>query len=432
MRSGRALIVWGAGVLAYTAAVLQRTTLGVSGLEAARHFHTSASIVATFVVVQLLTYALAQIPAGLVLDRFGSRVTLVAGAVLMAAGQLLLAHTDSVPLAIAARVVVGCGDALSFGSAIRLVPAWFDARRVPLLTQLTGIVGQLGQVLSAVPFVAILARHGWSAAFTSAAAFGLAIGVVTLLLVRPVPPGVHRDVPRTDLRRLPSDVVEIVRHPATQLGFWSHFTSGFPGMVFAMMWGYPYLTAGEGMSRGAASTLLTLFVLASIAAGPFIGALTQRHPLRRSTLVLLIVCTCVVPLAALVVWPGPAPLWLLLVWIGGMSIGGPGSSVGFDFPRTSLPGHRLGTATGVVIMGGFSGALVAILLLGLILDALRPGGAYDLAAFRLGFAVELPFLALGVAGMLLSRRALRRKMAEHGRRVPRWREVMRSGRITRL
>ena len=46
--------MWGTGVLAYIIAVLQRTSLGVSGLEAADRFGAPASVVSTFVVVQLL------------------------------------------------------------------------------------------------------------------------------------------------------------------------------------------------------------------------------------------------------------------------------------------------------------------------------------------------------------------------------------------
>ena len=125
-------------------------------------------------------------------------------------------------------------------------------------------------------------------------------------------------------------------------------------------------------------------------------------------------------------------LVLLLALIAGISIGGPGSSVGFDFPRTSLARHRLGTATGVVIMGGFVGALIAILLIGVVLDLLRPDGDYDLASFRLAFAVQLPLLAIGVVGMLMTRRNLRRRMAVQGREVPPWREVWRSGRWRQL
>src|SRR5699024_8150289 len=158
----RAYVVWCAAILAYSVAVMQRTTMGVAGLEATERFQASATIVSTFVVLQLLVYALAQVPAGLLLDRYGSRVTITAGAVLMACGQLLIAGSDTVALAVIALIIVGAGDALTFSSAIRLVPAWFSASRAPVLTQLTAIFGQVGQIASAVPFVAVLTLSGWS------------------------------------------------------------------------------------------------------------------------------------------------------------------------------------------------------------------------------------------------------------------------------
>ena len=179
----RAYAVWIAAVTAYSIAVLQRTTMGVAGLEAADRFGASATIVSTFVVLQLGVYALAQIPAGVLLDRYGSRVTLTAGAVLMALGQVLMSQTETVGVAMIARIVLGAGDALTFASAIRLVPAWFPPGRVPLLTQLTGILGQVGQILSAVPFVAVLSVAGWTPAFSSAAALSGIAAVLVLLSV---------------------------------------------------------------------------------------------------------------------------------------------------------------------------------------------------------------------------------------------------------
>lgn len=428
----RAYGVWIAAVVAYSIAVLQRTTMGVAGLEATERFGASATIISTFVVLQLGVYALAQIPAGLLLDRYGSRITLLAGAFLMALGQLLMAQTETVGVAMIARIVLGAGDALTFSSAIRLVPAWFPASRVPLLTQLTGILGQVGQILSAVPFVAVLSFAGWGTAFRTAAACSALAAMLILLVVRATPPGVPRPRVKQDLTKIPLVLGRILRHPSTQLGFFTHFTAGFTGIAFSMMWGYPYLTAGEGLSRPAASAVMTVLVVVAVVGGPLIGAFTQRHPLRRSTLVLVIVATIVVPLLALVLWPGPAPMWLLIVLVSGFSIGGPASSVGFDFPRTDLARHRLGTATGVVIMGGFIGGLVSILLIGMVLDLLRPDGNYDLEAFRLAFAVQLPLLAIGVAGMLITRRTLRRRMAARGQEVPPWRDVWRSGRWRQL
>src|SRR5581483_9450107 len=185
----RAWVVWSVGLLAYIVAVLDRTTLGVSGLQAAHRFGASPGVLSTFVVLQVVVYAAAQVPAGVLLDKLGSKTLIVAGGVLMATGQLILALTTSLPAAIGARAVLGLGDALTFISVLRLVPHWFAPRRVPLVTQLTGICGQLGQVLSAVPFLAVLTGGGWKIAYTAVAALGLLSAALTLSLVHDTPQG---------------------------------------------------------------------------------------------------------------------------------------------------------------------------------------------------------------------------------------------------
>ncbi len=125
----RPWIVWATGLLAYIVAVLDRTTLGVSGLEAGDRFAAGPGLLSSFVVLQIVVYAGAQVPAGLLLDRFGSKALILSGATVMAAGQLTLAFTESLPVAIAARAVVGLGDAVTFISVLRLVPHWFGRIR---------------------------------------------------------------------------------------------------------------------------------------------------------------------------------------------------------------------------------------------------------------------------------------------------------------
>src|SRR5881275_148747 len=135
--STRAWWMWGLAVAAYTVAVFNRASLGVASLQAQHRFHASAGELSTFAVLQLAVYAAMQIPVGVVLDRFGTRRLVVAGALVMAAGQLLLGMSHTVPLAIAARVLVGMGDAMTFISVLRLVGLWFAARQAPVITQLT-------------------------------------------------------------------------------------------------------------------------------------------------------------------------------------------------------------------------------------------------------------------------------------------------------
>ena len=417
--------MWGVGLAAYVVAVLHRTSLGVAGLDAQDRFGVGAGALASFVVLQLLVYAGLQVPVGILLDRFGSLRMIVGGALIMASGQALMAVSDDVTGAVLARVLVGAGDAMTFISVLRLVPQWFPGKRVPVITQLTGLVGQLGQILSAVPLAALLAYQGWTAGFVSAASAGVLVAVLALVALRDTPDARISSGDTMTPRQLGADLKHAWLHPGTRLGLWTHFTTQFTGTVFALMWGFPFLIAGEGLQRETASALLTVFVLTGMAAGPIIGVLTQRHPLRRSWLVLGVVSTNAAGWTLVLAWPGPAPLPVLVVLMLALGLGGPGSMIGFEFARTFNPPRRLGTATGIVNVGGFTASLLTILLVGLILDW-RTGGtaSYDLADFRIALAVQYVVGVAGLLGILRTRRLARQKMAEEGIIVRPVREIL--------
>ncbi|MDT5152379.1 MAG: hypothetical protein QOI01_4112, partial [Mycobacterium sp.] len=363
----RAWTIWSTGLLAYIVAVLDRTTLGVSGLNAADRFAASPSVLSTFVVLQVVVYAGAQVPAGVLLDRFGSRVLIVAGAALMAGGQLLLALTESLPLAIGGRAIVGLGDAVTFISVLRLVPHWFPPRQVPLLTQLTGICGQLGQVLSAVPFLALLTGTTWATAYVSVAALGILALILVVVLVKDAPRGLVAATESPSVRATLSSVKTVWLRPGTRLGFFTHMGTQFSVTVFALMWGVPYLTVAQGQSAGVAGALLTISVVAAISSGIAIGIFTGRNPHRRSRIVLAIIASNALVWTVVLALPGRAPLWLLVVLVVVISVGGPGSMVGFDFARTCNPSATLGTAQGMVNMGGFIASLLVMQAMGVIL-----------------------------------------------------------------
>lgn len=423
MTAPRAWLIWTIGIFGYLVAVAQRTSFGVVGLEATERFHATASAISFFTVLQLLVYAGLQIPVGLLVDRFGSRAMIAGGAVLMGLGQLQLAFAESIPGGVLGRVLVGAGDAMTFISVIRLIPLWFAPARVPLVTQLTGMSGQLGQLFSVLPFALVLHQSGWTPAFLMLAGMSALAVVLVLLLLQDAPPGTGRPHARQGLRATGASLARAWRQPGTRLGMWSHFTIQFSGTVFAMTWGYPFLISGQGLDAGTVAALMALYVAAAMAVGPFIGRFVSRHPLRRSTMVLLIAGATAAAWAAVLLLPGRAPLWLLAGLVVVLAIGGPGSMIGFDFARTFNPAHRIGTATGIVNVGGFIAALVSIFLIGLVLDVLYATGfsqgvLYGLAPFRLALSVQFLLLASGAAAIVASRRKVRRQMAAQGIVVP--------------
>ncbi|MBV8711339.1 MAG: MFS transporter, partial [Solirubrobacterales bacterium] len=110
----RAWLILALGILVYAVSVFHRASLGVAGVEAQHRFGITAAMLSLFSVLQLAVYAGMQVPVGVMLDRFGSRRLIVAGAGLMGLGQLVLAITHSVAAAVIGRVLVGAGDAMTF------------------------------------------------------------------------------------------------------------------------------------------------------------------------------------------------------------------------------------------------------------------------------------------------------------------------------
>lgn len=425
-RHPRAWLMWAVALTAYLVAVFHRTSLGVSGLDAADRFHASASDLSFFAVLQLLVYAGLQVPVGVLLDRWGSRRLVLIGAALMTAGQVVLALATDVPTAVLARVLVGAGDAMTFISVLRLLPAWFPARQVPVLTQATGIIGQLGQIASAFPLVALLHGPGWTVGFGAAAGVGVLVTILVLAVLRDAPVGTPRQASAPSLAEVRRQVVRAWQHPGTRLGLWSHFTSQFSGTVFALLWGFPFLVSGQGLPPATASTLMGVLVFSGMVVGPFFGRFVSRHPLRRSWLVLASVGVPMLAWTVVLLQPGPAPMWLLVVLLLALSLGGPGSMIAFDFARTFNPPARLGSATGIVNVGGFVASLLTMLLVGIGLDLLTPAGAagYSLDAFRGAFAVQFLIWGVGTVGILRTRRLVRRRLAQDGVVVPPIREAI--------
>lgn len=401
----RAWVIWVVAVTVYALAVFHRSSLGVAGLIAADRFDVGGTELAFFTVLQLIIYAGMQVPIGVLLDRFGPRALLIAGLVGMTLGQFAFALAGTFAEAVAARALLGAGDAMVFVCVLRLITSWFLVRQGPMLVQVTGQIGQLGAITAAAPLSVALHELGWTKTFAAASSIGLVLLVAVVVLVKDSP--YARTAPnRIKLRAIGRSVQLIWGNPGTKLGMWSHFTSQFSMTVFTLLWGYPFLVAGQGLSSGMASTILTVMLGWVMISGIILGRLVARFPFYRTWIVLVVVGAMATTWTVVLLWPGPAPVWLLVVMACITGSGGPASMVGFDLARTFTPEEALGRANGLVNIGGFIASLLTMALIGLILDVLEPGGAtaYGLGDFRVAMCAQYLFWGFGSLQILRYRR----------------------------
>ncbi|GAA2467791.1 MFS transporter [Streptomyces macrosporus] len=403
----RAVFVWGLGVAVYFTAITYRTSLGVAGIDAADRFGINASALSTFSILQLLVYAGMQIPVGLLVDRWGTKKVLTLGVVLFTTGQFAFALSDSYAMALAARALLGCGDAMTFISVLRLGARWFPPRYGPLIAQVAALFGMAGNLVTTLLLARVLASAGWTPTFAGSAVLGVVVLVLVLVFLKDQPEGLEPD-PEPEpahhaggyVRR---QIAAAWREPGTRLGMWVHFTTQFPGMVFLLLWGLPFLVEAQGRSRAEASTLLTVVVLSNMAIGLVYGQVIARHHRARAPLALGTVLATAAVWAMALLWPGHAPMGVLVVLCLVLGACGPGSMIGFDFARPANPPERQGTASGIVNIGGFTASMTTLLAVGVLLDA--TGGDY-----RIAFASVFVLQAVGTVQILRLRgRAHRRE-----------------------
>ncbi|MFD6414980.1 nitrate/nitrite transporter [Streptomyces sp. NPDC060194] len=398
----RAAFVWGIGVAVYFVAVIFRTSLGVAGLDAADRFAINASALSTFSILQLLVYAGMQIPVGLMVDRLGTKKVLLLGILLFTAGQLAFAFAPSYGTAVAARALLGCGDAMTFISVLRLGSRWFPARRGPLIAQVAALFGVGGNLVSTLVVSRTLHGVGWTATFAGSAVAGVLVLVLALAFLKDHPEG-YEPAPARKERSgyVRAQIAAAWREPGTRLGMWVHFSGQFPAMVFLLLWGMPFLIEAQGMDRSGAGDLLTVVVVSNMVVGLVYGQVIARHHEARLPLAVGTVLATALLWAAVLAVPGRSPLWLLVTLCAVLGSCGPASMIGFDFARPANPPARQGTASGIVNMGGFTASMVTLLAVGVLLDA--TGDDY-----RIAFASVFVLQALGLTQMLRLRRRVAR------------------------
>lgn len=308
-------------------------------------------------------------------------------------------------------MLIGAGDAMAFLSVMRLLPYWFPLRHAPVFAQVSAGLGQLGQFISAVPFLALLGARGWVVSFVSLGTAMLVVAGAAAVAISDTPDPVaaaeaRRMGPKTTLKHR---LKAVLSHPVGWQAFFIHFASLVPQAIFTLLWGVPLMTQAMGLSDAQAGAALTVNTLAVIAASPLFGVISSRLGTQRDFVVIAIV---VINIASWLVFFGSesprgfAAAVLINLMLGTCT---PVSNFGFDYVRERMPRENVATGTGVGNMGGFTAAMIAAQLMGFVLahSAAAPG-ALEWQDFRASWLVLVAIMAIGLVAVAASGLAMRR------------------------
>src|SRR3982075_853131 len=179
-------------VYGYYIAFLFRTINAVMAAPLAKELGLGADDLGLLTSVYFLTFAAAQIPVGILLDRYGPRRVQSVLLLVAAVGSALFAVSDHFWMLLLGRALIGLGVASAMTAGLKALVLWFPGDRVPLLNGLMVMLGALGAVTATLPADLLLDWIGWRELFGLFAALTAGSAVLIYVIVpeaTPVPSG---------------------------------------------------------------------------------------------------------------------------------------------------------------------------------------------------------------------------------------------------
>lgn len=287
----RYLLVTWLFVLSATA-YLDRTNISIAGLQIAREYGVSNLRLGWVFSAFLIGYAAFQVPAGLLVHRFGSRRVLAAGAAWWALFTVLTAAVrpgagTGLLLLWLVRFGLGAGEAVMYPATAHFVQRWFPAEERGRANGIVFAGVGAGSGLTPPLVTAIITAHGWRASFWFSAVIGLGAGAVWLLAARDTPTkaedvrAVQEDGSRVGspekLQRVAEPRIGWLRAIAQRnvgLLAFSYFCFGYVAWVF-FAWFYIYLAQVRGLDLKKSALYSTLPFLCMTVGCLFGGVLSD-------------------------------------------------------------------------------------------------------------------------------------------------------------
>ena len=405
-------IVWGTAAAFFAYGFVQRIAPSVMFDHLMRDFALGGAAFGGLAVSYFYTYALMQIPVGLLVDRFGPRLLLSVAALVCAAGSAVFGLADSLTQAYAGRLMLGAGTGVAFISTLMLANRWLPPERFALVSGLTMTVGMLGAVTGQAPLGLLVEAIGWrNVLFVGGSAAGVAFaGLIWFVTRVPAHAGGHAAAVGHRAPPFETTLWALVREPQVWLAAWFCSTLSAPMLSFAALWGVPYMVQAHDFDRATAGLATSMLPLGLGLGAPVIGWLSDRVKARRPFIIISPVLLLGLWLALLYL-PLPTQAFFVLFLVIGLISGV--LTLPYAIGVEITPPEMRGAVTGIINFTPMLGAIILQPAIGFLLDWQWQGEIvdgvriYSGAAYVNALLVYPILMAMTFAAMLFARETYR-------------------------
>lgn len=274
----RAWLIWSVGLSFALFQFFIQLSSGILVNAVSDTFALSAVGVGLLTSSYYFIYTLLQIPAGLLIDRFGPRLLCSCAAVCIAIGCYFYASTNNVLVAAAGRMLMGAGGSVSFIAVVHLIRTWFPLRYFALMVGATETMGMSFTVFANLYLASAITRFGWRDCVYVIGLTALLISVAYYFIVKNHHSGASH-TPSSANTQL--SFKKMLRITVSNRNLWLNgIYSGLlfsPVSVFSALWGIPFLMQDAHFDLQQ-STIASCMVLLGVGVGsPIVGYLASRR-----------------------------------------------------------------------------------------------------------------------------------------------------------
>jgi MFS family permease len=386
----------------YLLSYLFRTSNAVIGPVLAEDLALPDHALGLLTSTYFISFAAAQIPVGILLDRYGPRRVESILLLFAAAGAAVFALAGDLAGLAWGRALIGLGVSACLMAAFKAFSQAFPPDRQAALIGWIMSAGGLGAVVAAQPLEVAIDLAGWQYVMLGLAAATVAVSALIWVAV----PDSSGSVQAAGL----AEQLAGVRRVMTHRQFWRYapmVTLSIGGfMAVQGLWVSRWMAEVEGLGRVQIAEQLTWLNVAMIGGCLFMGFVTTpliRRGFGEAKILNVIAVAYVLVFAAINLLGGGGQgwLWALLAFIY------PTSNICYAILTRSLPLALSGRANTALNLAAFVGAFGLQWGMGVLVDALRAVGWDAGTAYRGTFALLLALQAAAVAWMFVAARPAR-------------------------
>lgn len=345
-----------------------------------REFHVGAGLMSTMTSCFLYAYALMQIPAGILVDRYGPRKVLTCAVFICALATFLFQSTTHIAPAILSRLMLGAASSVAFIAPLTLAARWFKPQYLAIASGFIQVLGCLGAIMGGAPIAYLNASMDWRQILWGAAWVGLGLALIFWLFIQDHPTDLsHGSKP--SLKDLRHEATNILRNPQNRWIALAAFASWAAVGALAELWGVPFLVAFHHVSPAKAASWVTLIWIGVTVGSPLGGWWCKHSQNHRWPLAYLLMLSAITCLFVIYVADLSDPFLHLNLVLMGCAAGA--QPITFSLIAQHNPKEYIGTAFGFNNMAVVCGASLLQPAIGGLLDYFWDGQFLDVPIYSI-------------------------------------------------